>query len=315
MTSDEDKLKTDFITFRDGMLDYFISDLAIEQSDTIYHSLKDDRFNSDAIKILVGTMFGLGLGYGQHQTNVVSGLPASHYGKFKDQIKSLFMGQGQGLHTFNVGWERVAGFDRMQVEFKPQSAMGQVRTMEGRFLPQPHGAAMSRILAEDGTIADKVLAGKTVAVIDPGFGTSDVYVLSALSPVERLTFSVNVAMNTAYTLISNKIRDAFGVTLPLYKIEAVVRSCKFIKDGVEHDMSQVIIWAFRSTAQQLVAEIHNHWKNTHEIDHILVAGGGGAALYPYILNEFRSIELLLNSQWSIVEGYNRWGKRTWKDVV
>ena len=89
----------------------------------------------------------------------------------------------------------------------------------------------------------------------------------------------------------------------------------FIKDGTKHNMDQVILWAFRSTAHQLVAEIHNHWKNTHEIDHILVAGGGGAALYPHIHNEFRSIELINNSQWSIVEGYNRWGVRTWKGAM
>ncbi|MMZ43629.1 hypothetical protein D1872_51920 [compost metagenome] len=314
MTTEDTKRQKDSISFKDGMLDYFVSDLAIDQSDTIYHSLKDDRFDSDSIKILVRTMFGLGFGYGQHQSYIVSGLPASHYGKFKDQIKALFMGQGQLVHNFSVDWDRFMSDEGMVIEARPQSAIGQVRTIEGRFLPQPHGAAMSRILAPDGSIEDKSLAAKTVAVIDPGFGTSDVYVLSALSPVERLTFSVPVAMNTAYTLISNKIKEKFGVTLPLYKIESIVRTNTFIKNGVAHDMTQVNVWAFKSTAHQLVAEIYNHWKNTHEIDHILTAGGGGAALYPYIQGEFRNIELLRNSQWSIVEGYNRWGKRTWKDA-
>ncbi|MNE51437.1 hypothetical protein D3C80_1460650 [compost metagenome] len=174
---------------------------------------------------------------------------------------------------------------------------------------------MSRLLAEDGSIADKKLASKTVAVIDPGFGTTDVYVLNAMSPVERLTFSVPVAMNTAYTLIANKIREGFGVQLPFYLVENVVRSKKFVKDGVEADMTEVIAWAFKHTAQQFLAELYNHWKNTHEIDTILVAGGGGASLYPYLVPELSSPELLPNPQWSIAIGYHRWGVRTWKDVL
>jgi len=314
MVSDEDKRKKDYISSRAHGQEYFVSDLAIDQSDATYHSLKSDRFDSKAISVLVKTALGIGLGSGAHTTYVVSGLPASHYAKFKDNIKTLFMGQGQETHSFSVNYERVMGFDSMTVNTKSVLSAGTVRTVEGRFLPQPHGAAMERLLAKDGTISDKVLAGKTLAVVDPGFGTSDIYVISALSPVQKYTFSTGVAMNTAYTMISNKVAEKFNISLPLYAVESIVRTGKFIKNGQEHDMTAVIQWAYRATAQQLADEIHNHWKNTHEIDHIIVAGGGGAALYQYLVPEFPAIELIPNSQWAIVRGYEKWGRRTWKDA-
>jgi hypothetical protein len=310
LTPKEELEKTDFIKAGE----YFLSDLAIDQSDTVYHSLKDDRFNEDVTKALVKACFGIGLGYGQHSSYVVSGLPINHFAKFKDNIKGMFMGNGQETHTFNVQWERVMGVDHMEITHKPASALGTVRTIEGRFLPQAHAAAMSSILDEQGNIADKVRAGKTIAVIDPGFGTTDVYVLSALKAVERLTFSTDIAMNTAYRLIANKIQDSFGVSLPLYKVAAVVRNGTFTKDGKVAPMKPVIDWAFKATAQQFLAELYNRWKNTHEIDETLVAGGGGKELYPYLMREIKNTSLLPNSQWAIAEGYDRWGRMTWKDA-
>lgn len=318
IVTDEVKRTKDFIRTRNDGQNYFVSDLAIDQSDTIDHSLKSDRFNSSAISVLVNTIFGIGLGNGTHSTYVVSGLPASQYAQFKDNIKALFMGEGNRVHSFSVNYERFMTHNNDKNEMiifdRTQSCIGTVRTIGGAFLPQPHGAGMSRLLSKDGSIGDKELAPKTIAIIDPGFGTSDIYVINALSPVQRLSFSTSTAMNTAYTLISNKIAEKFDVHLPLYAIEAVVLSKRFIKNGVEADMTQVINWAFKATAQQLVSEIYNKWKNTHEIDLILVAGGGGAALYQYLTPEFPNIELIANPQWAIAEGYEKWGRRTWKDI-
>lgn len=317
MTSAEEKRKhkIDNISTKDNGQDFFISDKAIKQSDTVFHSLKDDRFNGDAITQLIKTAFGIGFGSGAHSTYIVSGLPASQYAKFKENIKFLFMGEGQQTHLYSVTYDAYNGMDDYLLFSKPQWATGSVRTIEGRFLPQPHAAAMDRMLASDGSIEDKALASKTVAVIDPGFGTSDIFVISNLSPVEKLTFSTKTAMNTAYTLISNKIEEKFGVSLPFYAIEQVMITKEFVKNGTPHDMTAVINWALKHTAKQLVAEIYNKWKNTHEIDHILVAGGGGAAMYEYICTEFSQIEKLKNSQWAIARGYDKWGRRTWKEQL
>lgn len=281
----------DHLESRVGMDDYFVSDLAIEQSDSIFYSLKDDRFDSNATEVLVKTAFAQGLGSDFTESKIVSGLPASHYSVYKNAIQKLFLNK---QHNY-------------EVKDNGKLIKGTVSIKDGKFIPQPFGALLDRVLGDDGKIADKELASKTVAVIDPGFGTTDIYVSSALTPVEKLTFSTKTAMNHSYSLISNKIEETFDVYLPLYKVENIVRNGEFRKNGKVYDMKPVIQWAHKLTAQQLVAEITNRWKTMYEIDHILLAGGGGLALGNYILPEFPNIELLEDTQWAVVNGYYKWG--------
>lgn len=283
----------DSLQSRMGMQEYFVSDLAIDQSDVVIHSLKDDRFNSEATEVLVKTAFALGFGQDSVDTKVVSGLPVSHYDVYKDSISKLFIGK---THNYEAQENGVL-------------VKGCARINDGTFLPQPFGALLDRVLANDGSIQDKALANKTVAVIDPGFGTTDVYVASSLSPVEKLTFSTKTAMNHAYILISNVIEERYGVLLPLHSIESIVQSKYFKSKGKIYPMQQTIDWAYKNTATQLLAELTNKWKTIHEIDHILLAGGGGIALSPYILPQFPNIELLEDAQWSVVNGYHKWGVR------
>lgn len=287
--------ETDHIKSWVGTTPYFVSDLAVEQSDTVIHSLKDDRFDSEATEVLVKTAFALGLGNNHIQSHIVSGLPASHYSMYKDSIQKLFLNK---IHNYDV-------------ENHGTRIRGSVAIKGGKFIPQPFGALLDRVLDDRGQIADKDLASKTVAVIDPGFGTSDIYVANALDPVEKLTFSTRTAMNHAYGLIATKIEEAYNISLPLYQIEKVISTGQFKKSGKTFNMAPVIDWAYKSTAQQLVSEIINKWKAIHEIDHILIAGGGGIALSPYILKEFENIELLNDAQWAVVSGYYKWGVRNY----
>lgn len=287
------KENSDHLQSRVGMQEYFVSDMAIDQSDIVIHSLEDDRFDSEATEVLVKTVFALGLGQDFVDTNVVSGLPVSHYDVYKDNISNLFLGKTHNYEVHNNG----------------TLIKGGVRINDGTFLPQPFGALLDRVLADDGSIQDKALASKTVAVIDPGFGTTDVYVANSLSPVEKLTFSTKTAMNHSYNLISNVIEERHGILLPLHSIEHIVQTKHFKNKGKVYPMQQTIDWAYKSTATQFLAELTNKWKSIHEIDHILLAGGGGIALAPYILPQFPNIELLADAQWAVVNGYQKWGVR------
>lgn len=287
----------DRIKSRVGTEDYFVSDLAINQSDVIHHSLKGDRFNSSATEVLVRTVLGMGVGSDYVNSKVVSGLPVSHYDTYKDSIEELFLGRGQKTHNFDL-----------EVNKKP--IRGSVQLNDGKFIPQPFGALLDRILDDKGSIHDKELAGKTVAVIDPGFGTTDIYVANALSPVERLTFSTSTAMNHAYRLIANKIEDDFGSSLLLHEVEAIVRKGEFRSSGKVYNMKSIVDWAYKNTALQIVTEVTNKWnRSSREVDRILLAGGGGYALSRWILPEFNNIELLDDSQWAVVRGYHKWAIR------
>lgn len=289
---------SDHIKSKVGSKEYFVSDLAIEQSDTIYYSLSDDRFNSESTDVLVKTAFALGFGGETVETAVVSGLPASHYATYKKDITDLFL----KTHKYAV----VDGKNLLK---------GSVKVVDGKFIPQPFGALIDRVMDESGRISDKELAGKTVAVIDIGFGTTDIYVAEALSPVERLTFSTKTAINHSHHHISNKIEENFGILLPLYAIEKIVQTQEFRNKGRVFDMSDIIQKAYHNTSQQLLAELTNKWKTAHEVDRILLAGGGGMALSRHLLPHFENIELLHDAQWAVVSGYYKWGVMKYAETI
>lgn len=290
--------KEDKITVRSGTTTNFVSDLAISQSDMVLHSLEADRFSSDVTKDLLLAAFGLGFGSDHVETKVVSGLPVSHYAKYKQDIKKLFIGDGTyKIHNFEVTSGGI-------------SHRGSAKVIDAEFIPQPFGALLDRILDDKGQIVDRELAQQTVAVVDPGFGTTDIYVTKGLSPIERLTFSTPTAMNFAYDLIQNKIEEASGITLPHYKLEKAVQDGYYRVEGKQYNLTQITSWAFRSASTQLVTEILNKWKsNSKEIDKILIAGGTGAAWKQWLTEKFSTAELLDNTQWAVANGYYKWGVR------
>jgi hypothetical protein len=280
----------------------FVSDLAIQQSDTVIHSLKPNRFDEKAMRVIRNVSYAMSLGNGQHECNIISGLPTSHYSKFKDNITKLFMPGTNVTQDY-------------EVYVNGQRIKGSVKPCDGRFVPQPFGALIDEILDDNGSIADKELASLTVAIVDIGFGTTDIYVCNALTPVEKLSFSTTTALGQAYQLIADKISEK-GTDLPLYKVEQVVQDGVWVGEGGKtYNMKSTIDWALQSTAEQLVSEIYNKWRNTNQVHAVRIAGGGGIRFSPYMLSEFSNTKTCHHGQFAVVKGYEKWGKRTWKDVV
>jgi plasmid segregation protein ParM len=288
--------KEDNIKINLGEEKYFVSDLAINQSNTILHSLDGDRFNSLATSVIVNAILGVGQAVGNDEF-IVSGLPVSHFATYKDDISKLFLGNNSKTHNYDI-------------ENDGKSAKGFVKFTNGKFIPQPFGVLLDNILDEKGQIKDRVMAGKTIAVIDIGFGTTDIYVTNALSPVERLTFSLPIAMNNAYKLISSKIEEQFNVGLQFHAVETVARTKEFKSKGMIYPVEKLVEWAFKNIAEQIVTEITNKWGNSiYEVDEIILAGGGGIPLSKWILDKFSNISLTKDSQWAVVKGYHKWGVR------
>lgn len=275
---------------------YFVSDLAIRQSNTIFHSLDDDRFNDLETSVIVNAILGVGQAVGNDEF-IVSGLPVSHFSKYKDDISKLFLANNSKTHNYDI-------------ENNGKSTKGFVKFTNGRFIPQPFGVLLDNILDDKGQIKDKAKAGKTIAIIDIGFGTTDIYVTNALSPIERLTFSLPIAMNNAYRLISNKIQEQFDISLQLHSIEGIARNKEFKSKGMVYPVDKLVDWASKNIAEQIVTEILNKWGNSiYEIDEIILAGGGGIPLSKWILDKFSNISLTEDSQWAVVNGYHKWGVR------
>ena len=259
---------------------FFVSDLALQQSESIYYSLKPDRFSSITTKVLLHAILSMAYPNRETTVRVVSGLPVSHYELYREQLKQLVLGE----HRIEV----YHGTDRLS---------SLITVPHGKFLPQPIGTLFNKVLDDQGGIKEGKLINRVIGVIDIGFGTTDMLVTESLTPVERLTFSTNTAVNHICRLISSKLHEQFGV----------------VQKGKSHDITNVIKWALVSTAEQLLGEIQVKWVNDWEIDHVVFTGGGSILLYPIMSPNFHSHELMGDSQWSNVRGYIKWGKRSWRN--
>jgi len=203
------------------------------------------------------------------------------------------------------------GEHRIELKMGSEIIKSIVSITQSRLLPQPFGTLLNKVLSNKGDIEDKGLVNRTVAVIDIGFGTTDILVSESLTPIEKLTFSTPTAINHTCRLISSKILEKFGVMLPIYKLSDIITSKKFIQKGMSHDITSIIDWASASTSEQLLGEIQIKWLNDWEIGHVLFTGGGSILLYQYLSPYFPSSELVVDSQWANVNGYTKWGMRTW----
>lgn len=291
----EDKIS---LHYPDG--EYFVSDLAIAQSPVIDFSLRPDRFNLTPTSVLIDALIGLGLRSGEHDLLIVSGLPVSHYDRYKTDITNLFLTRKN--HEFDI-------------TMNDKRLNGKYSVIDGKFLPQPFGVLVDAVLDDDGKWKDKDLARKTVAIVDVGFGTTDIYVCNSLDAIEQLTFSTDTAMNHAYNLIALRIEEDFGVSLKLHQIEYIVESKEFRKNGSVYKMGDTIQWACKATAKQLVSEISNKWRGGWRIDEIIVGGGGGFMLFPYVKSFFENIHIAENPQMAVASGYNKWGMKLWRDKL
>jgi len=279
---------------------YFVSDLAINQSDIIRHSLKGDRFSSEDTNILLQALFGMGKLNGQGEI-IISGLPVSHYARYKDDIRKLFLFNNAKTHNYDV-----------IINGEPIS--GQAKFVDGRFIPQPFGVLLDAVLNDDGKIADKVLANKTIAVIDIGFGTTDVFVAEALTPIEKMSFSITTAMNDAYKKIGETIEDEFGMSYQLHSLERIALEGSFKNKGQYYSLDSAINFAYKNLAENIISEITNRWGSSiYDIDLILLAGGGSIALSFWLQSEFPNSKQARDPQWAVVNGYRKWGIKQFVD--
>jgi plasmid segregation protein ParM len=280
---------------------YFVSDLALTQSKYPKYSLKGDRFDETATKVLLNAVLGLGYGSGNHAGYFVSGLPVEHFKNYEQDISKLFLGDSDWYsHDYNVTKDGIIH-------------QGTVRALSGTFIPQPFGVAVDEILNSKGDIEDKGLLKSRVAVIDIGFGTTDVFVIQSFDTLESLTFSTRKAMNTAYTFIADSIKES-GIEVSLPEVDDIVKSGQFRKDGKTYKIQPTIEQAFSLTAEAIVDHIYNSWgADASKIDVVILAGGGGLALQKWIKPLFSNLRMAKNGQMAVVNGYYKWGVMNYQD--
>jgi plasmid segregation protein ParM len=262
--------------------DLFVGDLALRQSATKNFSLKEEKMEQEGTRSILEAALALMVGGSSRSSiNLVSGLPVTFYFEQKKKMEDLL----QGSH-------------RVQIQAAERTISKTVTVERVKILPQPLGSALDFILDHRGKIQEemKQFARGSIGVLDIGFFTTDLLVLSGMEILQDYSRSLRSGMSVAY-----KAMNDAGIDLPIYELDGMIRAGYFFGAAEK---------AKKALADQIIGEVETYWR---ELDVILVTGGGGAALYSYLSNRLPAKKMIqCQGSWSNVDGYEKAGRREWK---
>lgn len=277
---------------------YFAGELAERQSQERFFTLDQAQFVSDFTRILALIPLSRMVGR-QDPVKLVAGLPVSYYQRHKSQIVEILKGQHE-LTVIDANQERT---DTV------------VRITSVRVVPQPFGALMNLMLNDIGEVRDKAFMTEKIGVIDVGFRTTDFTIADKTRYSERGSRTLDLGISKAFASIAAKLQESSGVNVELYRLyEAVDKG--FIKiHGKKYDLSLIKEHAFTHLANRVATEANRLWASDWDIDRILVTGGGGSVLAPFIdklvQGEIMTPEPGADIRFGNVQGFCKYGKRLW----
>lgn len=263
--------------FDEGDREYFVGDLAINQSDIKFFTISDNKpqeritglLLEAAVACLVGESRGVAL-------ELVTGLPVDH-----------FFTQREALG------HRVQAMRRVKAKVHGREVVAPIMVSAHKAVPQPFGSAADLVLDDRGEIARGDLARQHFLVVDVGFHTVDLLALDNLQIIQAHSRSVPYGLAVAYQALAKRMNG-----IPLWEVDRRMRANR--------------VTGFEVYLQDLAAAITADVTSLNqEFDFYLVTGGGGEKLYPFLLPGAPMV-LAKDPTMSNVRGYLKLGQRAWK---
>jgi plasmid segregation protein ParM len=151
--------------------------------------------------------------------------------------------------------------------------------------------------------------------VDVGFRTTDYTVSDKTKYSGRGSGSSESGIARAFAMIAAKLLEQTGVDVELYRMyDAVARGSIKIR-GKTIDLRPLTEDAFSKLASAIATEVDRLWADDWDIDLIVVTGGGGAVLAPYLepllSGEVLALDPTADSRLNNVRGYWKYGRNVW----
>lgn len=278
---------------------YFVGEMAETHSRGRGFTLDQGQFLSQYAKTLALAALTPFADSGD-PVRVVTGLPVSYFRRHKDALTTLL----QNRHPVTV--------------VKPGSGEREEKVIyieRVRVIPQPFGAMFNLMLNDIGKPSSQRFINEKIGIIDIGFRTADYTISDKTRYSERGSASTDSGISLAYTAIAHQLQEKSGVNVELYRLyESVAKGTIKIR-GRRYDLTGIVQAAFKQLAQRIAQEVNQLWADDWDLDAIVISGGGGAALAPY-LQELVEGEVLpvppdQDTRLNNVQGYWKYGVHIW----
>ncbi len=116
-------------------------------------------------------------------------------------------------------------------------------------------------------------------------------------------------------MISAKLREKSGVSVELYRLHEAMQRRRVKVHGNDYDLARLIEHVLGQLATDLASEANRLWSDEWDMDAILITGGGGAALAPYITpllsGRVLPVDASDDTRLNNVRGYYKYGLHLW----
>ncbi|MGH8460859.1 MAG: hypothetical protein ACRESS_04580 [Stenotrophobium sp.] len=277
---------------------YFVGELAETQSRGRGFTLDQAQFISQYAKTLALAAIAPFADDGE-PIRLVTGLPISFFRKHKDALATLLQ-QRHPITVVKANGERIA--KNLLIE-------------RVRVIPQPFGSMFNLMLNDIGKPSSQRFMSEKIGIIDIGFRTADYSISDKTRYSERGSQSSDSGIAAAYAAITGLLHEKSGVNIELYRLyEAVTRGNIKIK-GKRYDLTGLVQQALQQLATRVAGEVNRLWADDWDIDAIVITGGGGAALAPFlqplIEGELLPMPPEQDARLNNVTGYWKYGTHLW----
>lgn len=277
---------------------FFVGELAEQQSKMRYFTLDQGQFVSRFARTLALAALARVV-----ERNVpvklVTGLPVGHYTRYKDELARLL----QGRHEVVL------------VDAKGNREETVVAIQQVRVIPQPFGSMFNRMLNDTGEAAEARLAREKIGIIDIGFRTADYVIAASKNYLGRGSRTTDSGISQAFSTIAARLHERSGVDVELYRLYRGIDEGSIKIRGKSYDLKKITEQVFGQLAADVANEVNQLWTDDWDMDAMLITGGGGRALAPY-LQPLLNGHVLPDSgegdaRLSNVNGYRKYASYLW----
>lgn len=237
---------------------------------------------------------------GNGPISVVTGLPVSYFRDYHQKLAHLLL-----------GWHEIACSDGHSGRISRRFHVERIRV-----IPQPFGSVYALLLNDLGRVVRPALTRQRLGVVDVGYRTADFCICDQTRLADEGLGSSDEGMFGAYQRIADAIEQASGRRIELFRLHEAIAAGSITVDDTVFDLSGICSREFARLAATLGTRLRKIWDMEHDLDGVVITGGGGAVLEPYlrkvlpgrIIGSKKAADARLGN----VRGYWRYGVQLWQ---
>ncbi len=271
---------------------YFLGDLAVREGEQPTYVWAKNKVQDEMAVACMATSLALVAENDKQDIYLITGLPIAHFGT---QLRENYEKHLRGR--------------RLTIKFlsgRLQGKVKQIRILSSKVFPQGYGAYLDQLMDDQGGIANTEYLRPT-GVLDIGFKTSDIVFVQDMQPVDRNSFPLELGMAWAYEQVQRHLSSTYDIHKSLEEMEEIFEERQI---RINRDFRRIDQWvdsAYQALTDRLKNEIARKWLNITDLETILVAGGGGIALFDFL--DFPQKVLPAEAQFANAKGFWKAGQK------